>query len=83
MLISGEHKDLFFRKVLDVLWSDPQVAPGCKPNIKRGGGSHFGPDVTANLLNHLKIGILIRSHECCPNGWKMDHNNQVRYLINF
>ncbi|KAM3183078.1 hypothetical protein ACTXT7_011062 [Hymenolepis weldensis] len=66
-----------WRQVLDVLWSDPQVAPGCKPNIKRGGGSYFGPDVTTNLLNHLKIGILIRSHECCPNGWKMDHNNQV------
>uniref|UniRef100_A0A915EW91 Serine/threonine-protein phosphatase n=1 Tax=Echinococcus canadensis TaxID=519352 RepID=A0A915EW91_9CEST len=30
-----------------------------------------------SLLNHLKVGILIRSHECCPNGWKMDHNNQV------
>nr|CDS28269.1 serine:threonine protein phosphatase with [Hymenolepis microstoma] len=66
-----------WRQVLDMLWSDPQVAPGCKPNIKRGGGSYFGPDVTANLLNHLKIGVLIRSHECCPNGWKMDHNNQV------
>ncbi|EUB62039.1 Serine/threonine-protein phosphatase with EF-hands [Echinococcus granulosus] len=66
-----------WRQVLDLLWSDPQSAPGCKPNIKRGGGSHFGPDITASLLNHLKVGILIRSHECCPNGWKMDHNNQV------
>uniref|UniRef100_A0A0R3X9V6 Serine/threonine-protein phosphatase n=1 Tax=Hydatigena taeniaeformis TaxID=6205 RepID=A0A0R3X9V6_HYDTA len=66
-----------WRQVLDILWSDPQSAPGCKPNIKRGGGSHFGPDITANLLTHLKVGVLIRSHECCPNGWKMDHNNQV------
>ncbi|KAL5971570.1 Serine/threonine-protein phosphatase with EF-hand pef-1, partial [Taenia solium] len=65
-----------WRQVLDILWSDPQSASGCKPNIKRGGGSHFGPDITANLLTHLKIGVLIRSHECCPNGWKMDHNNQ-------
>ncbi|KAL5108498.1 hypothetical protein TcWFU_001552 [Taenia crassiceps] len=66
-----------WRQVLDILWSDPQSAPGCKPNIKRGGGSHFGPDITTNLLTHLKVGVLIRSHECCPNGWKMDHDNQV------
>uniref|UniRef100_A0A5K3EGX3 Serine/threonine-protein phosphatase with EF-hands n=1 Tax=Mesocestoides corti TaxID=53468 RepID=A0A5K3EGX3_MESCO len=66
-----------WRQILDLLWSDPQTMTGCKPNIKRGGGSYFGPDVTASLLSHLKIGILIRSHECCPNGWKLDHNKKV------
>ncbi|BHF71961.1 hypothetical protein SprV_0401502300 [Sparganum proliferum] len=66
-----------WRQILDLLWSDPQSTPGSRPNLKRGGGSYFGPDVTSNRLSQMKMGLLVRSHECCPQGWKLDHNQSV------
>ncbi|VDL87233.1 unnamed protein product [Schistocephalus solidus] len=63
--------------ILDLLWSDPQNTPGSRPNLKRGGGSYFGADVTSNCLGHMKMGLLVRSHECCPQGWKLEHNQSV------
>lgn len=68
-------------QILDVLWSDPQSAKGSKPNIQRGGGSYFGPDVTSDQLSHNKLGLLVRSHECCPQGWKIEHNNSVMTIF--
>lgn len=56
---------------------------GCRPNVKRGGGSYFGPDISTNLLSNLNFGLLIRSHECCPNGWKFDHHNKVAIIVQF
>ncbi|VDK84703.1 unnamed protein product [Dibothriocephalus latus] len=64
-------------QILDLLWSDPQTASGCRPNLKRGGGSYFGPDVTSSRLSQMKMGLLVRSHECCPQGWKLDHEQSV------
>lgn len=30
----------------DVVWSDPSRLPGQHPNVQRGVGTRFGPDVT-------------------------------------
>eukprot|EP01135_Chromosphaera_perkinsii_P002725 Nk52_evm93s226 gene=Nk52_evmTU93s226 len=59
----------------ELLWSDPQDAPGRSPS-KRGVGYQFGPDVTENFLNRNGLSLLIRSHEVKDNGYEIAHNGK-------
>ncbi|KAI9099290.1 Metallo-dependent phosphatase-like protein [Phlyctochytrium arcticum] len=59
----------------ELLWSDPQEAPGRSPS-KRGVGIQFGPDVTENFLKHNNLDMLIRSHEVKQNGYEITHNGK-------
>ncbi|ODM91769.1 Serine/threonine-protein phosphatase rdgC [Orchesella cincta] len=63
-------------RVLDLLWSDPQNGTGCSPNTFRGGGSYFGSDVTEKVLKKHGLQLLIRSHECKPDGYEFMHSNK-------
>lgn len=66
-----------WEQVIDILWSDPRGRKGCYPNISRGGGCYFGPDITSQILNKYQLKMLIRSHECKPEGYEICHDGKV------
>lgn len=57
----------------DILWSDPQDAPGRSPS-KRGVGVQFGPDVTNKFIELNNLDYIIRSHEVKANGYEEAHD---------
>ncbi|XP_068389058.1 serine/threonine-protein phosphatase with EF-hands 1 isoform X2 [Eschrichtius robustus] len=66
-----------WEQVIDILWSDPRGKRGCYPNTSRGGGCYFGPDITSRILNKYQLKMLIRSHECKPEGYEICHDGKV------
>ncbi|KAG8134294.1 hypothetical protein E2320_007416, partial [Naja naja] len=71
---SASYEDDDIEQVIDILWSDPDPKPGCTENEERGGGCYFGPDVTDTFLQKHRLQFIIRSHECKPEGYEVDHN---------
>ncbi|XP_048191450.1 serine/threonine-protein phosphatase with EF-hands 1 [Perognathus longimembris pacificus] len=66
-----------WEQVIDLLWSDPRSKKGCYPNTSRGGGCYFGPDVTSAILSKYHLKMIIRSHECKPDGYDVCHDGKV------
>ena len=66
-----------WEQISDILWSDPSPEDGCIENECRGGGKFFGPDVTEEFLRTHNFQLLIRSHECKPEGYEYDHSGKV------
>ncbi|XP_020936305.1 serine/threonine-protein phosphatase with EF-hands 1 isoform X5 [Sus scrofa] len=66
-----------WEQVVDILWSDPRGKRGCYPNTSRGGGCYFGPDITSKILNKYQLKMLVRSHECKPEGYEICHDGKV------
>lgn len=56
----------------ELLWTDPQEAPGRGPS-KRGVGISFGPDVTRAWCALNGVTGIIRSHEVRQDGYAVEH----------
>ncbi|PKI85115.1 protein-serine/threonine phosphatase [Malassezia vespertilionis] len=59
--------------MMELLWSDPQTAPGRGPS-KRGVGFGFGPDITRAWCELNGVCAVLRSHEVRQGGYAEEHN---------
>ena len=64
-----------------LLWSDPNDAVNTVLYSPRGAGRLFGKSVTEKVLNKLGVKILVRGHEQCENGFKLNHEGKVLTLF--
>ena len=65
----------------EMLWSDPVEDLGGTHPSPRGVGKLFGQDVTERVLKRLCVEVLIRGHEPCREGYKLNHNGKVITLF--
>lgn len=65
----------------DILWSDPNDMVKDVYPSPRGAGRLFGKNVTDSVLKKLNVKILIRGHEPCQEGYKIDHGGKVLTLF--
>ncbi|KAI1262549.1 protein phosphatase 5 [Xylariaceae sp. FL1019] len=61
--------------MMEMLWTDPQHAPGRGPS-KRGVGMQFGPDVTKRFCDKNGLDAIIRSHEVRMDGYEEEHDGK-------
>lgn len=65
----------------EILWSDPDEALEEATASPRGAGSLFGKNITNRMLTKLNVKILIRGHEPCEDGFKINHGGKVLTLF--
>lgn len=65
----------------DLLWSDPNEIIKETCTSPRGAGELFGEEVTSRVLKNFNVKILIRGHEPCEDGFKINHNGKVLTLF--
>jgi diadenosine tetraphosphatase ApaH/serine/threonine PP2A family protein phosphatase len=65
----------------DLLWSDPNDTVRNVLYSPRGAGKLFGKSVTEKVLQKLNVKILIRGHEPCEEGFKLNHDGKVLTLF--
>lgn len=61
--------------MMEMLWTDPQTAPGRGPS-KRGVGLQFGPDITKRFCEKNGLEAIIRSHEVRMEGYEVEHDGK-------
>lgn len=65
----------------DMLWSDPDETVEETSSSPRGAGELFGKNVTEKILEKLGVKILIRGHEPCEEGFRINHGGKVLTLF--
>jgi protein phosphatase len=65
----------------EMLWSDPNEAVEQTCPSPRGAGKLFSKKVTDEVLEKLNVKVLIRGHEPCQEGFKIDHGGKVLTLF--
>ena len=65
----------------ELLWSDPDELVKDVASSPRGAGKLFGKNVTEHVLTKLNVKVLIRGHERCSEGFKLNHGGKVLTLF--
>jgi len=65
----------------DLLWSDPTDAISETCASYRGAGKLFGQKITDAALQSFGVKVIIRGHEPCTEGYKIDHNGKILTLF--
>ena len=65
----------------EILWSDPHEALKGVAYSPRGAGKLFGADVTDRILRLFDVKAVVRGHEPCMEGFKINHNGKVLTLF--
>jgi len=60
----------------DLLWSDPDDAPGWQPS-PRGAGWNFGKDITEKFNHTNGLKCICRAHQLVSDGYNWSHGEQV------
>ncbi len=80
--LASAHKAYPEQRLLeDLLWSDPVEVIRDVMRSPRGAGKLFGKNVTEKVLEKLQVKILVRGHEQCEKGFKLNHDNKVLTLF--
>jgi len=65
----------------DMLWSDPSDSVQGSSASPRGAGRLFGKTITEEALERFGVKALIRGHEPCEDGYKIDHDGRILTLF--
>ena len=65
----------------DMLWSDPTETIKGVCGSPRGAGKLFGEKVTNQVLRRFNVKVLIRGHEPCRDGFKINHRGKILTLF--
>jgi len=65
----------------DIVWSDPDETIVETSSSPRGAGKLFGAAVTTRVLQELGVKIIVRGHEPCEEGYKINHAGKVLTLF--
>jgi len=65
----------------DMLWSDPDETIQDVSLSPRGAGKLFGRRVSSEVLKRYDVNVLIRGHEPCEEGFKINHDGRVLTLF--
>ena len=65
----------------EILWNDPDETVSETTPSPRGAGNLFGKNVTKRILAKLNVKALIRGHEPCEEGFKINHAGKVLTLF--
>ncbi|MEM0313363.1 MAG: metallophosphoesterase [Candidatus Bathyarchaeia archaeon] len=65
----------------DLLWSDPSETIDETCPSPRGAGVLFGRKITEKILHGFGVKLLIRGHEPCQWGFKINHDGRILTLF--
>ena len=65
----------------EMLWSDPNETAKETCASPRGAGKLFSEKITNEKLEKFNAKVLIRGHEPCSKGFKIDHNGKILTLF--
>ncbi|MBA7535607.1 hypothetical protein ES705_27865 [subsurface metagenome] len=64
--------------LFQIMWNDPKVGlKGFTESFRGSGIKFFGEDVFDNFMKENNLKLLIRSHECFPEGYRWFFNNHL------